>query len=156
MMKEMVAYRLKVKAKAKGKKEKTPPVLKRNTSAASLPGTPVPASVTGAPAKRIKWSSELNGLSTRLLKLTRNTNDLRGRQNLNTRDAATIVDMDARIVELTAMESRFKAIVTSVTPATAEIIAAALDDKAAFAVGLKNDETFLAERLRRLNEAAAA
>ena len=63
--------------------------------------------------------------------------------------------MDARIVELTAMESRFKAIVTSVTPATLEFIAAALDAKAALAVELKGDGAFLMERLKRLNKAAA-
>jgi hypothetical protein len=156
LMKEMAAFGLKVKAKAKGKKEKTPPVLKRNTSAASVPGTPVPDSDTGTPAKKIKWSTELHGLTTRLLKLTKNTNDLRGRKNLNTRDAATIVDMDARIVQLTDMESRFKAIVMSVTPAAPDVLVRAMEDKASFHVILKDDETFLAERLRRLNKAADA
>ena len=45
--------------------------------------------------------------------------------------------MDALIAKITAMKSEFEAIVTSVAPATAEVIAEALDTKAALALGVK-------------------
>ena len=50
---------------------------------------------------------------------------------------------------------RCEAIVTSVVPAAAEVVDAALEAKAALFIELKGDETFLAERLKRLNKAAA-
>lgn len=123
----------KAKANAKGK-------AKLKAADANLPGLPVPGSVDGKPytplAKKINLSSELNGLSNRLVKLIRNTGDLRSRNNLNKRDAATITDLDALIQKATRPNERFHGIYESVVPASAEIIEAALQDKALLAVEL--------------------
>ena len=98
-------------------------------------------------------SSDLNGLTTRLVKLIRNTNDLRSRQNLNQRDLTTIKDLDVLIQKLTKMKEKFQEICERLIAAPADVVEAALQDKAMLAVELKSDEQVLAERLRRLNKA---
>ena len=98
---------------------------------------------------------ELNGLSTRLLKMVRNTNDLRVRKTTQ-RDEALLRYFDASIEKLMRAKKEFEVMATSVVPAAAEVVEATLEAKAALFIELKSDETFLAGRLKRITKAAAA
>ena len=63
--------------------------------------------------------------------------------------------MDASIEKLIRVKKEFEVMATSVVPAAAEVVEAALEAKKALFIELKSDETFLAERLKRLNKACA-
>ena len=99
-------------------------------------------------------AAELNMISNRLMKLIKNTNELRGKQP-NSRDEATLRDMDGLIEKMKKPKVSCEVIATSVVLAAAEVVDAALEAKAELFIELKSDESFLTERLKRLNKAAA-
>ena len=139
------------KAKAKAKANAKPKAMNLTPI-----GTPVPSSVGGEKGngKKINMPYELNALSNRLMKLTRNTKDLRVRKS-TARDEALVQDMDVLIERLVKLKEKCEAIVTSVVPPAAEVANAALEAKAALFINLKSDETFLVGRLKWLNNAVA-
>ena len=82
----------KTKAKAKGKGKHAG----AGRGVATLPGLPVVGSAPGppgAPAKKINLASEQNAVTNRLLKLIKNTNDLREKA-INIGDAACVRDSE--------------------------------------------------------------
>ena len=90
--------------------------------------------------------TESNAVSNRLMKLTKNTNELRGKVS-SARDDALVKDMDALIQKLTELKAKFETMVTSVVAPGEMAINAVLEERANLLLGLKGDETFLAERL---------
>ena len=65
-------------------------------------------------------------------------------------------DLDVSIEKLMRVKKEFEVMATSVVPAAAEVVQKALEAKKALFIKLKSDETFLAERLKRITQAAAA